>query len=152
ENWQRPRPEVEALMRLFLSYLKKEATRLRDNGICLRIIGDRSRFSPKLCEALLAAESMTANAGPRRLTLAADYGGQWDIVQAARRLAVRVAAGELAADAIDAVLFDAQTCLADLPKPDLCIRTGGDRRISNFLLWQMAYAELYFTDTFWPDF
>jgi undecaprenyl diphosphate synthase len=152
ENWQRPRPEVEALMSLFLSYLKKEARELRDNGVCLRVIGDRSRFSKKLAAAIAEAEAITENAGARVLTLAADYGGQWDIAQAARRLVQDVQAGNLSADAIDGAVFDRYTCLADLPKPDLCIRTGGDHRISNFLLWQLAYAELYFTDVYWPDF
>lgn len=152
ENWRRPRPEVEALMHLFLSYLKKEARELRDNGVCLQVIGDRSRFSSKLADAIREAESMTAEAGPRVLTLAADYGGQWDIAQAARQLVRDVQAGHLSVDAIDAAVFDRYTCLAGLPKPDLCIRTGGEHRISNFLLWQLAYAELYFTDVYWPDF
>jgi len=152
ENWQRPRPEVEALMSLFLSYLKKEARELRDNGVCLRVIGDRSRFSPKLAEAIAEAEAITANAGGRVLTLAADYGGQWDIADAARRLALDVQQGRVPVESINETLFDRYTALSDLPKPDLCIRTGGDHRISNFLLWQFAYAELYFTDVYWPDF
>lgn len=152
ENWQRPRIEVEALMALFLTYLKKEAKALRDQGVRLRIIGSRERFSAKLRDAILEAEAITANAGERVLTLAADYGGQWDIAQAARQLAVAVRDGKLAPEAIDAALFDRYVCLADLPRPDLCIRTGGEQRISNFLLWQFAYTELYFTDTYWPDF
>ncbi len=152
ENWQRPRPEVEALMDLFLAYLKKEARALRDNGVCLRVIGNRTRFSDKLVATIAEAEALTQGAGPRVLSLAADYGGQWDIAQAARAMAQAVQAGTLDPAAIDAGLFDRYTCLADLPKPDLCIRTGGEQRISNFLLWQLAYAELYFTDTFWPDF
>lgn len=152
ENWRRPRPEVDGLMRLFLSYLKKEAAALRDNGVCLRVIGRRDRFSATLRGMIEKAESLTAGAGERVLTLAADYGGQWDIAEAARRLAQDVQAGQLSADAINAEHLDRYTCLADLPKPDLCIRTGGEHRISNFLLWQMAYTELYVSECYWPDF
>ena len=152
ENWQRPADEVGALMELFLGALRREARRLLDNDISLRIIGDRSRFHPELQAAMREAELLTA--GNRRFTLqiAANYGGQWDIAQAAQRLAREVQAGHLQPEDITPQLL--QGCLAtgDLPLPDLCIRTGGERRISNFLLWQLAYSELYFSDLYWPDF
>ena len=141
ENWQ-----------LFLGALRREARKLNENGIQLRIIGDRSRFHPDLQAAMQQAEALTAGNHRFVLQVAANYGGQWDIVQATRQLAARVQRGELQPEAISAE--DLQSCLsgADLPLPDLCIRTGGEHRISNFLLWQLAYAELYFSDLFWPDF
>ncbi|MDH1107716.1 polyprenyl diphosphate synthase [Pseudomonas otitidis] len=152
ENWQRPADEVSALMELFLGALRREARRLSDNGIRLRIIGDRSRFHPELQAAMREAELLTAGHNRFTLQIAANYGGQWDITQAAQRLAREVQAGHLQVDEITPGLL--QNCLAtgDLPLPDLCIRTGGEHRISNFLLWQLAYAELYFSDLFWPDF
>lgn len=152
ENWQRPADEVSALMELFLGALRREARRLNDNGIRLRIIGDRSRFHPELQGAMREAELLTAGHNRFTLQIAANYGGQWDITQAAQRLAREVQAGHLQVDEITPGLL--QNCLAtgDLPLPDLCIRTGGEHRISNFLLWQLAYAELYFSDLFWPDF
>ena len=152
ENWQRPADEVSALMELFLGALRREARKLNENGIQLRIIGDRSRFHPDLQAAMQQAEALTAGNHRFVLQVAANYGGQWDIVQATRQLAARVQRGELQPEAISAE--DLQSCLsgADLPLPDLCIRTGGEHRISNFLLWQLAYAELYFSDLFWPDF
>ncbi|MBB4817149.1 undecaprenyl diphosphate synthase [Pseudomonas alcaligenes] len=152
ENWQRPAEEVGALMELFLSALRREARRLNDNQIRLRIIGDRSRFHPELQAAMREAELLTAGEHRFTLQIAANYGGQWDITQAAQRLAREVQAGHLQVDEITPGLL--QNCLAtgDLPLPDLCIRTGGEHRISNFLLWQLAYAELYFSDLFWPDF
>lgn len=152
ENWQRPAEEVGALMELFLSALRREARRLNDNQIRLRIIGDRSRFHPELQAAMRGAELLTAGEHRFTLQIAANYGGQWDITQAAQRLAREVQAGHLQVDEITPGLL--QNCLAtgDLPLPDLCIRTGGEHRISNFLLWQLAYAELYFSDLFWPDF
>lgn len=152
ENWQRPAEEVGALMELFLTALRREARKLNENDISLRIIGDRSRFHPELQIAMLEAEEMTAGSGRFVLQVAANYGGQWDIVQAAQRLAREAQEGRLNPDEITPALF--QGCLAtgDMPLPDLCIRTGGERRISNFLLWQLAYAELYFSDLFWPDF
>ena len=151
ENWRRPPKEVEALMSLFFSYLKKEAKALRKNGVQLRVIGNRSRFSPKIQKAISEAERI-ASEGEYYLVIAADYGGQWDIAYAAKQLAQKVAAGELAVDDIDEKLLAEQTCLADLPPLDLLIRTSGEHRISNFLLWQAAYAEFYFTDTYWPAF
>ena len=152
ENWQRPADEVSALMDLFFKALRREAKRLNDNNISLRIIGDRSRFNPQLQAAMREAEALTAGSNRFVLQIAANYGGQWDIAQAAQRLAREVQAGHLQPEDITPELL--QTCLAtgDLPLPDLCIRTGGEPRISNFLLWQLAYAELYFSDLFWPDF
>ncbi|VXB63397.1 undecaprenyl pyrophosphate synthase [Pseudomonas sp. 8AS] len=152
ENWQRPAEEVGALMELFLGALRREAKKLKENGISLRIIGDRSRFHPELQAAMREAEQITAGEKRFVLQVAANYGGQWDIAQAAQRLARDVQAGHLQPEDLTPELL--QSCLAtgDLPLPDLCIRTGGEHRISNFLLWQLAYSELYFSDLFWPDF
>jgi undecaprenyl diphosphate synthase len=151
ENWQRPAKEVDALMSLFLLYLQREARKLCDEGVRLQVIGRRDRFSAKIVAAIEAAETATA-AGQTRLVIAADYGGQWDIANAARLLAQQVADGNLAPGAIDDQLLHGYTQLANLPALDLLIRTGGELRISNFLLWQAAYAELYFSEQFWPDF
>ena len=152
ENWQRPAEEVGALMELFLSALRREARKLKENAISLRIIGDRSRFHPELQAAMREAEQQTAGESRFVLQVAANYGGQWDIAQAAQSLAREVQAGHLQPEDITPGLL--QGCLAtgDLPLPDLCIRTGGEHRISNFLLWQLAYSELYFSDLYWPDF
>jgi len=151
ENWRRPPVEVEALMSLFQLYLKNEAKALKKKDVTLRVIGNRARFSPGIQKAIAAAEEMTRG-GKTTLVIAADYGGRWDIAQAAQTLAERVADGELEVDAINEELLGACTSLADLPPLDLLIRTGGELRISNFLLWQAAYAELYFSDKLWPDF
>jgi undecaprenyl diphosphate synthase len=152
ENWRRPKTEVSLLMDLFISTLQKEVDSLHANGVQMRFIGDRSPFSSKLRQLMDDAEIRTqANPG-LCLAIAVNYGGRWDIAEAARRIAARVQAGDLALDAIDADLLGKQLSLADLPEPDLFIRTGGEQRISNFLLWQLAYTELYFTDTLWPDF
>ncbi|MDQ2075328.1 polyprenyl diphosphate synthase [Marinimicrobium sp. ABcell2] len=151
ENWKRPPREVEALMSLFLVYLKQESKELRKKGVRLRVIGNRDRFSPNLQKAIAAAEHLTRE-GDTTLVIAADYGGRWDIAQAARRLAEQVEAGELSAADIDSTHLHRHTALSDLPEPDLLIRTGGEQRISNFLLWQCTYSELYFTKTLWPDF
>lgn len=152
ENWQRPAEEVGALMELFLSALRRETRRLDENDISLRIIGDRSRFHPELQAAMRDAEQRTAGNDRFILQIAANYGGQWDIAQAAQRLAREVQAGHMQPEDITPGLLQACLSTGDLPLPDLCIRTGGERRISNFLLWQLAYAELYFSDLFWPDF
>lgn len=151
ENWRRPPKEVEVLMGLFLTYLKREAKKLNEGGVRLRIVGDRARFSDKIRKAIVEAEAV-ASTGATTLVIAANYGGRWDIANAARTLAAKVAAGELIADDISEDALNAEICLADQPPLDLLIRTGGDVRISNFLLWQAAYAELYFTDVLWPDF
>jgi len=152
ENWQRPSAEVSALMQLFSSYLGSEVKKLHADGVRLRFIGERGRLKPGLQKKMAEAERLTAANAGATLVIAVDYGGQWDIVNAARQLAARVASGELAVADIDAALVDGSIALADLPKPDLLIRTAGEQRISNFMLWQLAYAEMYFTDTFWPDF
>lgn len=151
ENWKRPPREVEALMSLFHLYLKNEAKALKKKGVALRVIGNRQRFSPVIQKAIAEAEALTKG-GATTLVIAADYGGRWDIAQAAQQLAAKVASGELAADAITEENLHTYTSLADLPPLDLLIRTGGELRISNFLLWQAAYAELYFCDKLWPDF
>lgn len=152
ENWQRPAEEVSALMELFLSALRREAKKLNANDISLRIIGDRSRFHPELQAAMLDAEAQTAGSKRFVLQVAANYGGQWDIVQAAQRLSRDVQAGRLQPEEITPELLQGCLVTADLPLPDLCIRTGGEHRISNFLLWQLAYTELYFSELLWPDF
>ena len=151
ENWRRPPKEVEVLMGLFLTYLKREAKKLDEGGVRLCIIGDRARFSDKIRQAIADAEAI-ASTGGTTLVIAADYGGRWDVANAARSLAAKVATGELTAAEINEDTLNAEVCLADQPPLDLLIRTGGDVRISNFLLWQAAYAELYFTDILWPDF
>jgi undecaprenyl diphosphate synthase len=152
ENWRRPAVEVNLLMDLFFSALHKEIKRLNDNNIQLRIIGDRSAFSEKLQRRIGDGEQKTAGNTGLILQIAANYGGRWDITQAARRLADQVRAGELLPTDIDEQRLGGELSFAGLPDPDLFIRTGGEHRISNFLLWQSAYAELYFTDTLWPDF
>lgn len=152
ENWARPEEEVGALMELFLLALRREVRKLRDNNIRLQIIGDRSRFAPALRQAMADAEQMTEGCTGMQLLIAANYGGQWDLVQVAQSLAQEVAEGVLDSQAITAETINARLCTAGFPHPDLCIRTGGERRISNFLLWQLAYSELYFSDLYWPDF
>ena len=152
ENWQRPRTEVSVLMDLFLASLRREVKRLHENRVRLRIIGGREALAPKLREQIATAETQTRDNTGLQLCIAANYGGRWDIVEAARHLAREVASGALVADAIDEETFASGLSLSDLPPPDLFIRTGGESRISNFLLWQLAYSELYFTDTLWPDF
>lgn len=151
ENWQRPAEEVSALMGLFLRALDREVEELHRRDVRLRFIGERGHFKPDLQARMDRAEALTAGNAGLQLSIAASYGGRWDIARAARRLAERVARGELAPAQIDEALLHAETCLAELPPPDLFLRTGGDQRISNFLLWQLAYTELYFTETLWPD-
>jgi undecaprenyl diphosphate synthase len=151
ENWRRPPVEVEALMSLFLLYLKNEAKALKKKDVALRVIGNRERFSPSIQKAIAAAEELTRG-GKTTLVIAADYGGRWDIAEAAKKLALQVAAGELDPATITEYSLHEHTCLADLPPLDLLIRTGGEVRISNFLLWQCAYAELFFSEKLWPDF
>lgn len=152
ENWRRPAAEVGVLMELFLKVLKREVKRLNSNGVRLRIIGDISRFSPKLQQQIAEAEQLTAHNQQLTLNIAANYGGRWEIAQAARQLAEQVAAGQLRAEQIDEQRLTAAMTTAEQPELDLLIRTGGDYRVSNFLLWQLAYSELYFTPTLWPDF
>ncbi len=153
ENWLRPKKEVNSLMALFLNVLQRnEVNKLHKQNIRLRFIGSRERFSAKLLALMDAAEKLTANNTGMIVVVAADYGGHWDMANAAQQIARQVADGKLDVNAIDENTVEQFIALGDLPMPDLCIRTGGEKRISNFLLWQFAYTELYFTDTFWPDF
>jgi undecaprenyl diphosphate synthase len=152
ENWQRPPEEVTRLMELFVESIDKEVGRLHEHRIRVRFIGDCSRLRTGLPEKIAAAEALTAANTRMTLYVAVSYGGRWDLVEAARRLAARVAAGQLEPQAIDEGLFAGELQLAGAPEPDLFIRTGGEQRISNFLLWHLAYSELYFCDTLWPDF
>lgn len=152
ENWGRPLPEVRALLALLSRYLRSEVRDLHKDGVRLRFIGNRSRFSARLQRLMQQSEHLTAGNREATMVIAVDYGGQWDIAQAAAQLARKVKAGELAPEDINEQAMDRYMSLSDLPGPDLCIRTGGDARISNFLLWQLAYSELYFTNTLWPDF
>ncbi|GAB3386280.1 polyprenyl diphosphate synthase [Lysobacter fragariae] len=151
ENWGRPEEEVGALMKLFLGALEREVDELDRRGVRIRFIGERERFADAIVARMNASEAQTAGNTRLQLTIAASYGGRWDIARAARVLAREVAAGRLDPEAIDETLLAAHVALADLPPPDLFIRTGGDMRISNFLLWQLAYTELWFTETLWPE-
>ena len=151
ENWLRPAVEVRGLMSLFSSYLKQEAKMLRDDGIRLRVIGSKKRFSDRLNRQIKDAERLTES-GKLNLHLYVDYGGRWEIAQAAQKLAEEIEQGNLSSTDITAENIDSYFTLQGLTTPDLCIRTAGEQRISNFMLWQMSYTELYFTDCFWPDF
>ena len=151
ENWGRPEGEVGALMKLFMNALEREVDELDRRGVRIRFIGERERFSDAIVARMAAAERQTASNTGLQLTIAASYGGRWDLTQAARALAKDVAEGRLTLDQIDESAMGAHIALADLPAPDLFIRTGGEMRISNFLLWQLAYTELYFTDALWPE-
>lgn len=152
ENWKRPAAEVQDLMGLLRLYLRSEIAELNRNGVRFRVVGDRSRLAADTNVLIDEAEATTASNAGLTLTLALSYGGRQDIVQAARRLAVEAAAGRLDPAAIDEELFAQYLFTADIPDPDLLIRTSGEMRISNFLLWQCAYAELAFLDVLWPDF
>jgi undecaprenyl diphosphate synthase len=152
ENWRRPQEEVGLLMGLFMTALEQQVRKLHEHNIRLRIIGDRGAFSTALQERIEAAESLTRNNTGLNLVVAANYGGRWDMTQAARIIARRVKSGELNPEQVTPDLVQSLLSLSDLPEPDLFIRTGGEKRVSNFLLWQLAYTELYFTDTLWPDF
>jgi undecaprenyl diphosphate synthase len=148
ENWRRPQEEVTLLMELFLRALENEVARLHENNIRFRVIGDLSGFSERIQALIREAEAMTRDNTRLNLTVAANYGGRWDVVQAVRKM---LAAG-VAVENISEAALEPHLCMADAPVPDLFIRTGGEQRISNFLLWQLAYTELYFTETLWPDF
>lgn len=152
ENWTRPLPEVRALLALLSRYLRTEVKQLHEDNVCLRFIGERSRFSPRLQTLMKHAENVTANNTAATVIIAVDYGGQWDITRAAQALAERCVTGELTPESITPELMQQTLSLGAYPPPDLCIRTGGDARISNFLLWDFAYSELYFTPVLWPDF
>lgn len=152
ENWQRPAVEVSSLMQLFLESLDREVDELHRNGVRLRFIGDRQALSVRLQTRMAATEELMAKNPGLKLQVAVSYGGRWDIVQAARKLAAQVAEGSLRVEAIDEARFAAELALGDVPDPDLFIRTGGDHRISNFLLWNLAYTEIHVCDALWPDF
>ncbi len=152
ENWQRPKSEVGLLMDLFLTALQREARKLHRNNVRLQVIGERSAFSEKLQSGILDAERLTAQNTGLRLQVAANYGGRWDITQAARRLAEKVAAGLLKPEEVCEQALAGELAFAVVPDPDLYIRTGGEQRLSNFMLWQAGYSELFFTEVLWPDF
>jgi undecaprenyl diphosphate synthase len=152
ENWGRPRAEVRALLALLSRYLRNEVTKLVSDGVRLRVIGRRDRFSPRLQQLIAKAEAETEAGERATLTLALDYGGRWDVAQVTQSLARDVLSGAMQLDDIDEQAISQRLATADLPDPDLCIRTAGETRISNFLLWQFAYAEFWFTEVLWPDF
>ncbi|HEX6102768.1 MAG TPA: polyprenyl diphosphate synthase [Alphaproteobacteria bacterium] len=152
ENWKRPPTEIDDLMGLLRLYLRSEIAEFHRNGVRLKVIGDRERLSADLVSLIGGAEEMTAGNTGLQLTVALSYGGRSEIARAARRIAERVKAGEIEPGAVDEALFEAHLLTAGMPDPDLVIRTSGEKRISNFLLWQTAYAELVFIDRLWPDF
>jgi len=152
ENWRRPKKEVGLLMELFITALDREVKKLHETGVRLQIIGDVTAFPQKLQKRIHDSMERTRDNQGLKLNIAANYGGKWDITQAVRKLAAQVAAGELKSEDIDEHSIAEHLSLSHLPEPDLFIRTGGEQRISNFLIWQLAYSELYFTHTLWPDF
>jgi undecaprenyl diphosphate synthase len=152
ENWNRPDSEVSHLMELFLKTLDKEVSELHKNGVCLRFVGDKTAFSSAIQTRMSAAEALTGDNQALVVNIAVNYGGRWDITQAAAKFARSVTEGNASVDQLDESQLAAYLALANSPDPDLFIRTGGEMRISNFLLWQAAYTEFYFTDVLWPDF
>ena len=152
ENWNRPASEVSRLMEIFLKALDKEVSQLHENKVCLRFIGDKTAFSDAIQSKMLAAETLTVDNNKLVVNIAVNYGGRWDITQAAMKFAKAVSTDSLSAGELDESKFSTFLALADSPDPDLFIRTGGEMRISNFLLWQAAYTEFYFSDVLWPDF
>ena len=152
ENWRRPETEVSLLMALFMATLQREISKLDRNNIRLRFIGDRSAFSDKLQQKMIEGEAQTQNNTDLTLVVAANYGGHWDMCQAAQKVVKKMSTGELENQMISEQLISQHLSTAGLPDPDLFIRTGGEQRVSNFMLWQLAYTELYFTTTLWPDF
>lgn len=152
ENWRRPKDEVNLLMELFLMTLQSEVEKLHSNNIRLRVIGDKSAFSSKLQEIIAWAEAKTADNTGLTVVIAANYGGRWDITQSVRQIVAGVQAGTIAETEVSEQLIDRHLQTYGLPEPDLFIRSGGEERVSNFLLWQLAYTEFYFTDALWPDF
>lgn len=152
ENWRRPEREVSLLLDLLMTAIRREVDSLHRNNVRLRFIGDRSVFGRTLYDSMQQAEELTAGNSGLTLIVAVNYGGRWDVTQAMQRIAGLVEAGEVPAAAVDAGLLESCLSLNDVPEPDLFIRTGGEQRISNFLLWHLAYTELYFTDILWPDF
>ncbi len=152
ENWRRPQQEVSILMELFISTLEHETEKLHQNGVRLRVIGDRGALARPLQDKIAASEQLTRNNQKLNLVIATNYGGRWDILQGVREVARKVKENVISIADIDDQVFESHLSLSDLPEPDLFIRTGGEQRISNFVLWQLAYTELYFTTTLWPDF
>jgi undecaprenyl diphosphate synthase len=152
ENWGRPAQEVKTLLDLFARALEQEVAKLHENNVRFRVIGDSERFGTKIECAIDEAEALTRNNSGLTLTIAANYGGRWDMARACAEVARRVGAGEIRTEDIAPETVARFLCLADAPEPDLFIRTGGEQRVSNFLLWQLAYTELYFTPVLWPDF
>jgi undecaprenyl diphosphate synthase len=152
ENLDRPKREVDLLLQLMRRFLEENVDELRERGVRLRVIGDRTRFAAELQMLMKRAEQITRDNDRLHLTIAANYGGRWDIVQGMRSLARAVSSGQIDPNDVDEDTVAGYLSLGNLPPPDLCIRTGGDQRISNFLLWDLAYTELYFTDAYWPEF
>jgi len=152
ENWRRPQQEVSYLMDLFIALLKREVKKMHEQNIRVCIIGDRSRFTEKLRGQMDKAEKLTANNTGLKLVIAANYGGRWDISESLRKLAIEIENGILSSADVSLDLIQNKIALAHFPEPDLLIRTSGEQRISNFLLWQIAHTKLYFTNIFWPDF
>jgi undecaprenyl diphosphate synthase len=152
ENWNRPKEEVSTLMELFFRSLKDNSAELNSKNIRIRFIGEREAFSQILQNQIADTEALTLNNNVMVLNIAANYGGQWDILNAVKKVAARVERREIAPDHIDQAMLESELSLADTPNPDLFIRTGGEHRMSNFLLWQLVYTEFYFTDVLWPDF
>jgi undecaprenyl diphosphate synthase len=152
ENWRRPAGEVETLMGLFRTALERETRGLHEHNVRLEIVGERRTLDDMLCKRIIQAEELTRTNTGLRLNIAINYGGRWDVTQACRQIADRVRAGELEPDAITPDLVDRFLSLSELPAPDLFVRTGGEMRVSNFLIWHLAYTELYFTAECWPDF
>ncbi|OEE71894.1 isoprenyl transferase [Vibrio ordalii] len=152
ENWRRPEAEVGVLMELFITVLSTEVKKLHKNNLRLRVIGDKTRFSSRLQTKIAQAEELTSSNSGMVVNIAANYGGKWDITEAMRSIAVKVASGELSPDQIDETLITQSLTMSDIPEVDLLIRTSGECRISNFMLWQLAYAEMYFTPIYWPEF
>lgn len=152
ENWRRPASEVNYLMGLFISALKRETKKLHKQNIKVCFIGDRTRFDKKLLKSIVDSENLTVNNTGLVLVIAANYGGQWDICDAMKQLAIEIEKGQLTSEQLSPQLIESKLTTANLAPPDLFIRTSGEQRISNFFLWQLAYSELYFTDVLWPDF
>lgn len=152
ENWSRPSAEVKFLLELLTTTLVSEIQSLHEHKIRLRIIGDLHRLPKRLQQAIADADKLTRDNKALHLTIAVNYGGKWDLLEACQSIATRVEKGEISSSSITTELLESRLSTHELPEPDLFIRTGGEQRISNFLLWQLAYTELYFTDTYWPDF
>jgi len=152
ENWNRPEAEVSNLMSLFVSTIMAEVKKLNKKNVCVKFIGERIRFSEKLQKSINESEALTRNNTGLQLNIAANYGGRWDVVNACKQIAEQVRDNKMPIQEIDEAMFDSFMSLSQQPAPDLFIRTGGEQRISNFLIWQLAYSELYFVDTLWPDF